>query len=120
MWIMRGLSFREDCFAKYILLLAPLVCLFFFQGCASDPVEKAFAGKYDRFEETKIIVEYCQGCHIHRNFDFAGHLGQAPAMYENEPFSSADDCRTCHAVRRNFWHDEIRSTYFPEGRIVKR
>ncbi len=101
---------------KYAMSLA-LVFLFL-QSCASKPVDKAFAGKLDAVDEVKTITEYCQSCHVHRNFNPSGHLKATPSKYETEPYASAKNCRTCHSIKRNFWSDIVRNTYFPKGRIV--
>jgi len=101
---------------KYAMSLA--FFFLFLQSCVSKPIDKAFAGKLDEFEETKTIAEYCQSCHVHRNFNPSGHLRAIPSKYQAEPYASAKDCKTCHGIDRNFWGDIIKSTHFPKGRIV--
>lgn len=87
-------------------------------GCASNPVDKAFAGNMKPDEETKTIVEYCQSCHIHRDFEQYGHLAKVKDQYKKEPYNTAGDCKTCHKLTRNFWNDAMVHTHFPEGRLV--
>jgi len=89
-----------------------------FASCASVPVEKAFSGGMASDEARKVIVDYCQTCHVHRDFKPVDHLTKVAAQYTKEPYKSAKDCRTCHSIEKNFWNDIIRSTYFPEGRLV--
>lgn len=87
-------------------------------SCVSKPVDRAFAGKMGPDEAKRTIVEYCQTCHTHRNFNAAEHLGQVSEAYKAEPYTSANDCQTCHSMKRNFWDDVIRTTHYPGGRLV--
>ena len=105
-------------YAKFQSAIILALIFVFLQSCASNPVDNAFAGKMDTFDEIKTIAEYCQSCHVHRNFSPSGHLKVSPSKYETEPYASAENCRTCHSIERDFWNDIIRYTYFPKGRIV--
>ena len=87
-------------------------------ACVSSPVDDAFDGDMGYVKETRTIVDYCQTCHVHRNLDPIRHLSEATLLYTTEPYSSADDCKTCHSIKRDFWNDLIRSTRFPDGRVV--
>jgi len=91
----------------------------FLGACASHPVESAFGGDMDAAGARKVTVEYCQSCHVHREFDAAQHLASAPLEYEAEPYRSAQDCKTCHGAGRDIWGDLYRVTWFPGGRLVK-
>ena len=102
---------------KLHLLFFAMLCLSI-QACASKPIDRAFAGKMDRTEETKTIVEYCQSCHLHRKFKAPDHIATITAEYKSEPYGSAEDCRTCHSIKRDFWDKIIRNTHFPKGRLV--
>ncbi|MBF0170551.1 MAG: hypothetical protein HQK87_05615 [Nitrospinae bacterium] len=87
-------------------------------ACVSDPALEAFDGDFDREKETKIIVTYCQSCHNHAAFDPVNHLATQPSRYTESPYADAQDCRTCHDLRKNFWHDYVRSTRFPDGSLI--
>lgn len=66
-------------------------------------------------DAVKTITEYCQSCHIHKNFDSANHVADVSKKYKNEPFKSSDACHACHTYERDFWGDELRNTHFPVG-----
>jgi len=115
-----SIALRSNIFRGVILAVA-LALVFVMGGlaaCASKPLDKAFAGRLDRVKETRIIVEYCQSCHVHRDFLPSDHILSVTGAYKEEPFRSARDCRSCHGIERNFWGDIVQTTRFPEGRIV--
>lgn len=87
-------------------------------ACASSQVEKAFDGGLPKADTVKTITEYCQSCHIHRNFDGEKHMTAAPPQYNAGPYKTADGCQTCHSYSTDFWGDEFRATYFPEGKLT--
>lgn len=91
----------------------------FMAACASHPVEAAFEGGLDAAQARKVTIEYCQSCHVHREFDAASHLAAIPLEYEAEPYRSAQDCKTCHDAGRDMWGDLYRVTRFPGGRLVR-
>jgi len=88
------------------------------QSCASDPVDKAFAGRLDADEEQSVIIEYCQSCHTHRDFVPKKHVSSVTELYADKEHRYTEKCITCHSIKRDFWRDIVRYTYFPEGRIV--
>jgi len=102
-------------FASFLFLIVISTLL---QSCASDPVDKAFAGKLDNDEQQSVIVEYCQSCHTHRNFTPKKHISSVTELYTDKEYRYTEKCVTCHSIKRDFWRDIIRYTYFPEGRIV--
>jgi hypothetical protein len=97
-------------------LAALIACLM--TACASSQVEKAFGGGLLKADTQKAITEYCQSCHIHRNFDGEKHLAAVGSKYNSEPYKTADGCQTCHSYTKDFWGDEFRATYFPEGKLT--
>ena len=101
-------------------LVFMIFCMAFLSlsSCVSAPVDKAFRGEMEKPKETKTIVTYCQSCHVHRNFSPGEHLNKITAEYKTAPYNSASDCRTCHSIKRDFWSDVIRYTYYPEGRLA--
>lgn len=90
-----------------------------FYACSLTlPVDQAFSGDLEPDEETKVITDYCQSCHLHRDFAAAAHLAKVPGHYSKEPYKSTRDCKVCHEIKRNFWNDILRFTHIPDGRIV--
>lgn len=79
---------------------------------------EAFDGEYDRIKEMKVIVGYCQSCHTHADFDPVNHMVIQQSRYQAEPYTKAEDCRTCHDLEKNFWNDYVRTTHFPEGSLT--
>ncbi len=113
--------FPEGCLKMY--RMASLICFamaaFLFSACSlSLPVDKAFSGDLEPEEETKVIIGYCQSCHLHRDFKADEHLAKAPGYYSKEPYQSTRSCSVCHEIERNFWNDILRFTHIPDGRIV--
>jgi len=98
------------------LLAALIACLM--TSCASSQVEKAFGGSLPRADAQKIIIEYCQSCHLHKSFDAEKHLAAVRPKYNSEPHKTAEVCQTCHSYTTDFWGDEFRATYFPEGKLT--
>jgi hypothetical protein len=91
----------------------------FLAACATSEVDKAFGGKLEPFKETTAIVDYCQGCHVHRKFNPSSHMAEKPFQYKTLPYSAAGDCKTCHEIKRNVWSDVVTVTHFPSGAIVE-
>ncbi|MBI5815051.1 MAG: hypothetical protein HZB29_05520 [Nitrospinae bacterium] len=87
-------------------------------SCATSQVDKAFGGSLPADEETKTIAEYCQSCHVHRDFAADRHMEEITGKYGEEPYKSAKSCRTCHTVSRSLMGAETRQTRFPEGRMI--
>ncbi|MFW2330921.1 MAG: hypothetical protein ACN4E2_01300 [Nitrospinota bacterium] len=90
----------------------------FVTACSSSPVLKAFRGKFTEEKREAVIVEYCQSCHIHKDFEPVGHIFRITLKYDQPLFANAKECRVCHTVKKNFWNDIIRKTHLPTGHIV--
>lgn len=103
---------------KLVSFLFLMVTVLFLSSCASNPVDNAFAGKLDSEEQQSVIVEYCQSCHTHRDFNPNIHISAVTELYTEREFRYTEKCVTCHSIKRDFWRDIVRYTYFPEGRIV--
>ena len=92
-----------------------LVCVMV-AGCVSWKVRDAFDGEYSSTENNRIINDYCQGCHIHREFSASAHLDEAPLKYNRKVFRYATECRTCHFIKVNRLTEVIeRRTRSPEA-----
>ncbi len=99
-------------------LLVVSFSLLIFAACASNRVDLAFDGKLGYSEEIKVTVEYCQSCHLHRDFNSEQHLTEKPILYSEDRYRKANTCKACHMIKRNFWNDIIRTTHLPKGRLV--
>lgn len=90
------------------------VSLFIVSGCYTLDVVKAFDGKFDAIQNNKVINEYCQSCHIHKDFDPGAHVADVRKQYKSKFFQSADECRACHYVEKEFSRNELlRKTRWP-------
>ncbi|MBF0291085.1 MAG: hypothetical protein HQK86_02915 [Nitrospinae bacterium] len=69
-------------------------------------------------DSAKSITEYCQSCHLHRNFDGEKHVAEARLKFNKDPFKTATDCQTCHSYSTDFWGDGFRATYYPDGKLT--
>ncbi len=93
------------------VLLAVLAVLI--SACSSAPFEKAFKPEMEADESNKILTEYCQGCHLHKDFDPGKHVPKVQKAYNNPKFSSASECRECHSYEKTFLMDVRRTTHWP-------
>ena len=70
-------------------------------------------GKLPPEKSNEVITEYCQSCHIHRDFAPAGHATRMQALYDRPPYTSAIECRACHLVQEDTWGNRQRKTLWP-------
>ena len=107
------LSMRKVGFAKQGLLVVLLLLVF--SGCTSRDVEKAFKGDLRPGKANKVIGEYCQSCHIHKDFDPPLHVSKVRNLYHHPVFKKARECRACHYIERNWMHNQHeRKTLMPK------
>ena len=90
-------------------------------GCYYTPeVVKAFGNKYPVAESNKVITEYCQSCHNHKDFEPVTHMETMKKGYKKKAFQNATECRTCHYVETQFMTNElIRKTRRPNNVVRK-
>ena len=113
------LFMRKIGFAKQGLLVVLL--LLFFSGCTIRDVEKAFKGDLRPGKANKVIGEYCQSCHIHKDFDPPLHVSQVRNLYHHPVFKNARECRACHYIEKNWMHNQHeRKTLMPEDENRKK
>ena len=113
------LSMRKAGFAKQGLLVVLLLLVF--SGCTSRDVEKAFKGDLRPGKANKVIGEYCQSCHIHKDFDPPLHVSQVRNLYHHPVFKKARECRVCHYIEKNWMHNQHeRKTLMPEDENRKK
>ena len=105
--------FFEKSFGVWLALGVLAVTL---TGCFlyAPEVVKAFGSKYSAAESNKIITEYCQSCHNHKDFEPASHIESMRKAYKKKSFQIATECRTCHYVETQIVRNElIRKTIRP-------
>lgn len=83
-------------------------------GCSSVPLEKAFEGKFADAKNNRIIYNYCQSCHVHRELIPESHVLGKSELYRMVKFRGTKECRTCHYIQKNFWPGYIRKTIRPK------
>ncbi len=84
-------------------------------GCYTQKIEKAFDGDFVAADSNKIINDYCRSCHIHRDFNPAGHVEEKSLLYKRKVFRYATECRTCHYLEKQFTlNDFTRKTRRPQ------
>ncbi|NIP99406.1 MAG: hypothetical protein GWM98_02480 [Nitrospinaceae bacterium] len=92
-----------------------MVLLLVFEGCYQKKVEEAFDGDFSSEENNRVISEYCQSCHLHRNFSPADHVEEKTLLYNRKVFRLATECRTCHYLEKQMkLNDFIRHTRRPK------
>ena len=113
------LSMRKVGFAKQGLLVVLLLLVF--SGCTSRDVEKAFKGDLRPGKANKVIGEYCQSCHIHKDFDPPLHVSKVRNLYHHPVFKKARERRACHYIEKNWMHNQHeRKTLMPEDENRKK
>jgi hypothetical protein len=106
-----------SCEAYGFLMPGFLAILFLisFSGCTAIEVEKAFKGDLRPGKANKIIGQYCQSCHIHKDFDPPLHVSIVRDLYNRKVFKKARECRSCHYIEKNWMHNQHeRKTRMPD------
>jgi nitrate/TMAO reductase-like tetraheme cytochrome c subunit len=84
-------------------------------GCSNVEVEQAFKGEFRAGKANKIIGEYCQSCHIHKDFDPFLHVSNVRSLYKRPVFIKARECRSCHYIEKDWMHNQHeRKTRMPD------
>jgi len=84
-------------------------------GCSHIEVEKAFKGDLRPGKADKVIGNYCQSCHIHKDFDPLLHVTNVRSLYKRRVFRKSRECRSCHYIERNWMHNQHeRKTRMPD------
>ncbi len=91
------------------------LCVLFLSlaACTRDPLKAALKGKFPPTQNNRIINNYCQSCHVHRDFIADRHVAEVAPQYEVREFREARECRVCHSVNFNFFDPEHRITLHP-------
>tara|TARA_Y100001936_G_scaffold105172_1_gene103369 strand:+ start:364 stop:780 length:417 start_codon:yes stop_codon:yes gene_type:complete len=94
---------RLDCFKskrKFSVFLFAILA-----SCSYADVEKAFNGDFRPGKSNKVIGEYCQSCHIHKDFDPPRHVANVRSLYKTPVFRKARECRSCHYIEKNWMYN---------------
>lgn len=84
-------------------------------GCSSVEVEQAFKGEFGAGKANRIIGEYCQSCHTHKDFDPPLHVSNVRSLYKRPVFRKARECRFCHYIEKDWMHNQLeRKTRIPD------
>jgi len=84
-------------------------------GCSHVEVEEAFKGDLRPGQANKIISNYCQSCHIHKDFDSLLHVANIRKLYKRRVFRKSRECRSCHYIEKAWVHDQHeRKTRMPD------
>ena len=82
-------------------------------SCSTPFLEKAFEGEFSGVENNRIIFEYCQSCHVHKELIPSTHVAEKNDLYRSRMFRETKECRTCHYITENFFGDIVRKTIRP-------
>lgn len=82
-------------------------------ACARDPLKAALAGRFLPTENNRIINNYCQSCHVHRDFVPDRHVLDVIERYQVREFREARECRVCHQVNFRWFGPDHRVTRRP-------
>ena len=97
-----------------ICLITVVALGLIFSGCYTRKIEEAFDGDFTAENNNRIINEYCQSCHIHKDFVPASHIENMSPKYKMKIFRRASECRTCHYIEKKFTeNDFLRKTRTP-------
>ncbi len=76
-------------------------------GCRTRTIEDAFDGDFTAEKNNRTINEYCQGCHIHKDFVPETHVAKMRPKYKMKVFRRTEECRTCHYLEKKFTENDF-------------
>lgn len=83
-------------------------------GCSGRGIERAFDGEFSSAKNNRLISNYCQSCHVHKEFVPGEHIETVSGSYKRKFFQNASECRACHYLEKNFTdNDFFRKTRTP-------
>lgn len=93
----------------------------FVTACTRPPIERALKRELLPSEANVLVIDHCQGCHIHADFLADAHMVVVKTKYPaGSAFREANECLDCHNLRlKSLFRDEKRSTQRPHGQIIK-
>ncbi|MFQ5560965.1 MAG: hypothetical protein ACE5FU_10335 [Nitrospinota bacterium] len=96
-----------------ILMLCIHLYIFGINGCAKAPLQKAFDGTLPPHKSNKLISQYCQSCHNHKDFQPDEHVIALSENYKKNLYARAKECRVCHHLQVDIWKYEKHLTRYP-------
>ena len=77
-----------------------------FSGCTNVDIEKAFNGDLRPGQANKVIGEYCQSCHIHKDFDPPLHVSKVRNLYNRPAFKKGSTSSSHSFFQANFSNEK--------------
>jgi hypothetical protein len=115
-----GSGLLEVSLKKLIWLVSVILILLLTSACADRQLDNAFDGDFTADKNNKVITDYCQSCHIHKDFDPEPHIEKMRKKYRRVSFRKTRQCRSCHYIKRDWAYNTIsQHTRFP-ARSAKR
>lgn len=104
-----------------IFLMVLMAGVVLVTACTRPPIERAIKRELLPSEANIVVVDHCQGCHIHADFLPDAHMVLVRAKYPaGSALREAKECLECHNLRiKSLFRDEKRSTQRPHGQLVK-
>lgn len=96
-------KFKSVCVRLIVVLILGLI----FSGCYTRIIEEAFDGDFTAKKNNRMINEYCQSCHIHKDFEAESHIAQMNPKYKMRIFRRTAECRTCHYIEKKFAENDF-------------
>jgi len=84
-------------------------------GCSDLSLENAFDGDFSAQKNNEVIGNYCQSCHIHKDFEAESHMEARRVEYKRKYFRKAVECRSCHYLEKEWVRNHyLRKTRSPD------
>ena len=90
-----------------VWLIAVIMLGMTLSGCYTRRIEEAFNGDFTAEKNNRMINEYCQSCHIHKDFVPGPHVAEISPKYKMKIFRKATECRTCHYLEKKFAENDF-------------
>lgn len=107
-------NFQRPLLKNLILSVSIGLILMLTSACADRQLDNAFDGDFTADKNNKVITDYCQNCHIHKDFDPEPHIDRLTVKYRRASFRKTRQCRSCHYIKRDWAYNTIsQHTRFP-------
>ena len=90
-----------------VWLITVLALGMILSGCYTRQIEEAFDGDFTAEKNNRMINEYCQSCHIHKDFISEQHVAEQRPKYKMKIFRRATECRTCHYIEKKITENDF-------------
>jgi hypothetical protein len=106
---------RPDSSLGFYSLIFIALGLLVVSGCSDLSLENAFDGDYSVQKNNEVIGNYCQSCHIHKDFEAEAHMEARRVEYKRTYFRKAVECRSCHYLEKGWVRNHyLRKTRSPD------